>query len=193
MSRPIVQSGFTLIELMVTISIVAILLTIGVPSLRGLIADQRVRVAASDLTSEIAYTRANAVASSRNTIIQPLSAGNWQSGWRIYTDVNGDGAYTAGTDLELKRSPPPQSGVLICTNVGEFANNIIFQPDGRVVRTSANTANDGITVSQNLGSGNLSDIKIRTLYFGPSGRISVIQQNGGTNGGGVGLNPGGSC
>ncbi len=185
--------GFTLIELMVTVTIVAIVMAIAVPSLRSFIADQRVRVATSDLTSEISYTRSSAVATGRRTIIEPTTAGNWMLGWHIYTDINGDSVYTAGTDQEIKRTGAPASGVKICTNVAEFANRIIFHPDGSVTRTSATTANDGVTLSYDLGTGNIKDIYIRTLYFGPSGRISVIQQNGGTNGGGVGGSTGGSC
>ena len=174
--------GFTLIELLVTMTIAAIVLAIGVPNLRNVVSDQRVRATASDLSSEIAFTRANAVASGRRTVFEPLVAGNWTQGWRIYTDVDGSNTFNAG-DVELKRSNPLTGTLKICTNVAEFANNVIFRPDGSVVRTSAATANDGITVSDDMGNAAVSDDKIRTLYFGPSGRITVVQQNGGTNGG----------
>lgn len=174
--------GFTLIELLVTMTIVGIVLAIGVPGLRDVIADQRVRVAASDLSSEIAFARSNAVASGRRTIIAPLTAGNWAGGWRIFTDVDGNGAFNGG-DIEIKRSPPVSGNMKICTNVAEFATNLTFRADGSVVRTSAATANDGLTISDDMGNASVSDDKIRTLYFGPSGRITVIQQNGGTNGG----------
>jgi type IV fimbrial biogenesis protein FimT len=174
--------GFTLIELLVTMSIAAIVLAIGAPSLRDVIADQRVRIAASDLTGEIAYARAEAVSRGRRVAIEPLTAGNWPGGWRIYADTDGSGTFNAG-DAELKRSPGLTGNIKICTNVGEFANNVVFRPDGRVVRTSATGANDGITISDDLGNGNAADDKIRTLYFGPSGRITVVLQNGGANSG----------
>ena len=174
--------GFTLIELLVTMAIAAIVLAIGAPSLRDVIADQRVRIAASDLTSEIAYARSEAVARGRRVAIEPVTAGDWRAGWRIYADVDGSGTFNAG-DAELKRSDPLTGNIKICTNVAEFGNNVIFRPDGRVVRTSATTANDGITVSDDLGNTNALDDKIRTLYFGPSGRITVVLQNGGSNGG----------
>lgn len=174
--------GFTLIELLVTMTIAAIVLAIGVPNLRNVVSDQRVRVAASDLSGEFAFTRASAVASSRRTVIEPLVANNWAQGWRIYTDVDGSNTFTAG-DVVIKQSPPLTGTLKICSNVVEFGTNVIYRPDGSVVRVSANTANDGITVSDDMGNASVTDDKIRTLYFGPSGRITVVQQNGGTNGG----------
>ncbi len=179
--------GFTLIELMIVATIVGISLVIAAPNIRSFVADQRVRAVAADLAQDIAYARASAVASGRHTIIQPLTTGVWTSGWEIYTDVNGDNAYTAGTDLLLKQAAPTTGTLKICSNVTEFTtgapNNVIFKPDGSVVRSSPVTPNDGITVSDTMGSANSNDYKIRTLYFAYSGRITAVLQNGQTNGG----------
>jgi prepilin-type N-terminal cleavage/methylation domain-containing protein len=190
--------GFTLIELMVVITIVAIVMTIGVPALRLVIADTRVRVAASDFAGDIAFARASAIASGYRAIIEPLPAGsNWVSGYQICTaTVSGATTCAGGAGQTLKIASAPAANVKICTKVAEFqgaAGNIIFRPDGSVVRTSAQNATDGMTVSA-IVDGNIADDKIRTLYFGPSGRITVILQNGGTNGGGLGVSDGaGAC
>jgi prepilin-type N-terminal cleavage/methylation domain-containing protein len=168
-------TGFTLIELLITMSIAVILLAIGVPSLQGFIADQRVRTTASDLAQDIAYARSSAVAASKNAIIQPLTAGSWTSGYQIYVDNNNDSAYTAGTDNLIKQTTPVTTSLKICTGVAEFGTQIIFRPDGTVVRTSAIGPNDGLTVSNVLTqSDNDNNPKIRTLYFGTGGRITVV-------------------
>jgi prepilin-type N-terminal cleavage/methylation domain-containing protein len=193
--RCVPARGFTLLEVMITIAIVGIMAMVAAPSLNSLIADQRVRIVSIDLSSDMAYARANAIASSKPTVIQPVAAGNWAGGWTIYTDMNSNGVFDAG-DVLLKNAQTTSqsaSSLKICTNVAEFNANVIFRPDGTVVRVSAITANDGITVSDTQGSADVGTFKIRTLYFGPSGRISVIQQNGGTNGGGVSANAGGAC
>ena len=138
--------GFTLIELMITLVIIAILLAIGVPNMTDFIAEQRVRTIASDITSEIMFARAKAVEMSRRVIMEKLGVG-WDQGWRIYADVNDNGAFEAGIDIELKQFNGFGTGVAntqgrlyTCSTVADFANNIIFRPDGRVVRTATATA-----------------------------------------------------
>lgn len=181
-------SGFTLIELLVTMTIIGIALAIGVPSLQSFIGDQHVRATATDFDQDMAFTRSSAIAASKQAIIQPLTAGNWMGGWQIYLDNDASGSLTAGDTL-IKTSPATTGTLKICPspvggpNAAEFNTNIIFRPDGTVVRTSAISASDGMVVSDTLGSASASNYKIRTLYFGPGGRITVIQQNGETNGG----------
>ena len=121
---------------MVTFTIIALLLVIGVPAMGEFVADQRVRTVASDITSEIALARAKAIETSRRVYMEKLGV-NWNNGWRLYADNNDNGVYDAGVDLELKRFEGFSSGsIYVCTfPVGAFLNQIAFRPDGRIVRT----------------------------------------------------------
>ena len=174
--------GFTLIEMMVVISIIAILLMIGVPSFNDFVADQRVRTAASDLYGDLAFARAEAIKDSKRVIVERTST-NWRDGWRIYVDADDSVSFNAGDTLLKVFDGFGTSRVQTCSGVADFADRIIFRPDGRVVRATAASANDGITISDNLGSTDVSKHKIRSLLFGLTGRVSVLKQNGGTNGG----------
>lgn len=171
--------GFTLIELMIVLTIGAILIAVGLPSMTDFVAEQRVRTAASDIASEIMFARAKAVEQSRRVIIQRLGA-NWDAGWRIYVDVNNDGGYQAGTDIELKQFNGFGTGaasatgrLYACSPVGDFASTIVFRPDGRVVRSSAATsADDGIYVIDPMGNTDVCDNKVRAVLFDLSGRVN---------------------
>ncbi|KAB2924387.1 MAG: prepilin-type N-terminal cleavage/methylation domain-containing protein [Dechloromonas sp.] len=55
------QRGLTLIELMVTLSIIAILLALGVPSFQRLILDQRLTGSANELLGALASSRSEAI------------------------------------------------------------------------------------------------------------------------------------
>jgi prepilin-type N-terminal cleavage/methylation domain-containing protein len=171
--------GFTLLEIMVTFTIIALLLVIGVPSMGEFVADQRVRTVASDITSEIALARAKAIETSRRVYMEKLGV-NWNNGWRLYADINDNGAYDAGVDLELKRFDGFNSGTIYaCTSpAAAFLNQIIFRPDGRVVRTGAISTNDGIYIVDTLGDATPSNDKIRGIQFGLSGRTTVLKLNG---------------
>ena len=93
--RSVHARGFTLIEIMVVVTIIAMMLVIGLPGMSEFVADQRVRTMASDITSEIALARGKAMESSRRVYMQKLGV-NWNNGWRLYADINDNAAYDAG-------------------------------------------------------------------------------------------------
>ena len=169
--------GFTLIELMIVVTIAAILITIGVPALGEFMADQRVRTAASDIAAEIAFARAKAIENSRRAYIERTGA-LWRNGWRVYVDLNNNGGFDADEELKRFDGFPATGTMYVCSTVADFATNVIFRPDGRVVRTVAAAATDGIYVVDTMGGGPVAKNKIRGLLFGLSGRVTVVKMNG---------------
>lgn len=168
--------GFTMIELMTVLVIAAIVVTLGAPALGEFMADQRVRTVASDIMAEIAFARAKALEESRRVFFERTGT-TWAGGWRIYVDRNNNSAYDAGEELKVFDGFPA-GNMYLCSGVGEFATTVIFRPDGRVVRTSAPGANDGIFVVDTLGDAVLANNKIRGVLFGVSGRATVVRMNG---------------
>ena len=168
--------GFTLIELMTVLVIAAIVITIGLPDMREFVADQRVRTVTSDIMAEIAFARVKAIEHSRRVFSERTGV-SWSQGWRIYVDLNNNGSYNAGEELKVFDGFPP-GNMYVCSTVGDFAANVIFRPDGRVVRTSAAGANDGIFVVDLMADGVLANNKIRGVLFGVSGRATIVRMNG---------------
>jgi len=104
--------GFTLIELMATLSIAAIVLTVGVPSFRDLISDNRLTADVNDFISAIQLTRSEAIKRQRNTEIcisttfaanPPTCTGgqSWAAGWVVWADNNRNNAIEAGEVLQV--------------------------------------------------------------------------------------------
>lgn len=85
------SSGFTTIELMVVVAILAILTALAGPSFRPLLERWRVRDAAESVTSTFYFARSEAIKRGGQVIIEPNSGTDWGAGWRVYFDVNGDG------------------------------------------------------------------------------------------------------
>ena len=75
--------GFTLIELMVTVAILAIMLGIGVPSFRSFIASQRVKSASYELMTSLQIARSEAIKRNGTVSVTPGSAGAWAGGWSV--------------------------------------------------------------------------------------------------------------
>lgn len=81
------ERGFTATELIVTVSVAAILVTLAVPSFNNIIANQRAKTLASALYATLAKTRSEALTLNGNVTLQP-KAGNWQNGWQILDPNN---------------------------------------------------------------------------------------------------------
>jgi prepilin-type N-terminal cleavage/methylation domain-containing protein len=108
--------GVTLIEMLITILVVAVLAAIGLPSFRDLLASTRVNAVTNDLASAILQTSTEAVRTRKAAKLCPralsgtdvcATTADWANGWVIQVDRNGDN--TLDAELALFKSPPPTS------------------------------------------------------------------------------------
>jgi len=146
---PSLTSGFTLIELMVTVLIGAILATLAAPSFRDYMASQRVKDGSYDLIATMIFARSEAIKRNTSVDVVPASTAspkNWAGGWTISV---------GGTAL---RQQDPKSGLLI-TDSGGLAK-LTYTNDGRVATASNFTVD--LTTS-------LSGVNPRCVTIDPSG------------------------
>ncbi len=84
-------TGFTLIELMVTVAVAAILAVLAAPSFREYLLNQRVKNASYDLISALTLARSEAITRNCDVTVAQ-SGGNWTDGWVVSTDAASCGA-----------------------------------------------------------------------------------------------------
>jgi len=78
--------GFTLIELMITIAVAAILLAIAVPSFTGLLNRNNASAEATELVAALNLARSEAIKRNRTVGVSAIN-GNWGQGYLIATTV----------------------------------------------------------------------------------------------------------
>lgn len=106
------QSGMTLVELLVTLVILSIVIGIAIPSFRELVLNSRVTSQINTVSGLIAYSRSSASSMPGASVTLCSSSdgascsgsAQWENGWIIFADVDGDSAVDAGDDEVLKVS-----------------------------------------------------------------------------------------
>ena len=78
------QRGFTLVEVVTVIAIMAILTGIGSASFVGFNQSTSIRGAAYDLIADLDYARSEAVKRNDDVTVQPINA-DWRLGWQVVT------------------------------------------------------------------------------------------------------------
>lgn len=95
--------GFTLLELIITLFILVLLLTIGLPSFSKQIQSTRTKTAAIDLMQAVQHARTLAV--SRNKRATLTHSGKWEDGFEVFVDLNDNGLREADEELIFQTEP----------------------------------------------------------------------------------------
>jgi len=107
------QTGFTLIELMITLAIASILISMAVPSFTHSIQNNKVLAETNMLLSAIAYARSEAIkrgnkvticASKSFSATTPCDSNDWSDGWVIYSAVDSSQSRN-NTILKVQQDP----------------------------------------------------------------------------------------
>ena len=114
------QLGFTLYELMITVMIVGVILTFGVPNLIQFTQNSRMTSTANDLHVAFQLARSEAARARTNITIcasaDPMGAasncdGTWDQGFIVFVDADGDLLRAGANETVLRAHPPVESGV----------------------------------------------------------------------------------
>ena len=182
-SPPHLEQGFSLIELIIAISIAAILLVMAIPSFTSFLNKNRVTSQANELLATFQIARIEAVRNGREVVVcgsananattPSCSAGNAWAGWIAFVDADGDNAFDVGEKLVAANL---LSGVTATTStsIGSF---IIFQPDGLARKSDGKILQGkvGLCIPTTTPLENARDV----AFALGGGRVTVLKRTAG--------------
>lgn len=171
--------GFTLIEMIVATTIVAILMSIGLPSYRYITNANRISGEVNGLLGDMQFARAEAIKEGQTVTVCSSNDGascsnstSWARGWIVFNDPNNNHVVDAG--------PPPEVVMRLQRSFGGtdtfVANNnlkwVTFNRDGFAL-------NVGAAVVITLHDALATRAYTRCLAMTIVGQLQVVPYNGG--------------
>jgi len=133
------QRGFTLIELMFAIAIIAVLCAVSVPSLGNIAASTRSRSGNNTLITALNLARNTSIAHQQEIVLCPSKTGQgcedttwWQHGWIAFADLNRDGK--RGDNEPILTRAQEQEGIAIATSTAR--DHVTYRPNGSASGTN---------------------------------------------------------
>ncbi|HUL65847.1 MAG TPA: GspH/FimT family pseudopilin [Burkholderiaceae bacterium] len=170
--------GLTLVELLVTITILSVLVSAAVPSFTYALAGYRVSGQINGWLGDLQYTRAEAIKRGQTVTICISSDGatcvtgssSWQQGWMVFADANGNALVDAGEAVLRKQAALNGNNTFVADN---SVRSITFNRDGFAAGLPA--GNVTLTLHDSTGQSGLT----RCVAVTTVGRTSVQKHGAG--------------
>ena len=173
--RPVCVSGFTLLDLMVTITIIGIVALFGIPAFGDFVLNNRIRGQTSDFLVQLKHARSEAMRTATRVTVCPGTAGgcagsNWENGWVVFNDTNANATLDSGEAVIGIGAALDGDNTL---RSSAFATYISFRHDG----SSTSIAGSGLAGSFALCDSRGYGDKAQAIAVSASGRVKALPAN----------------
>jgi type IV fimbrial biogenesis protein FimT len=140
------QHGFTLLELMTALTVLAVLVAIATPSFRQFSANSRTAATANSVANALAVARSEALRRAMPVAICGSNNGvactgspDWSGGWLVFTDNSGTAGALDATDIPIQYWPAPSGGATVNMVAANADKYVRFNARGMNAQTTTDT------------------------------------------------------
>jgi type IV fimbrial biogenesis protein FimT len=168
--------GFTLIELMVTLVIGAVLMMTAVPALTTYKRNAELTSASNTLIASISAARGEAMKRGMNAMVVPSDGVNWSSGWLVFVDINRNYTYNSTDNTILSQSTIANTLTVTGTNVASGGTPYILFDASGFSRTKAGGFSPvTLVIARNDVTGSAVYSEQRLLKIAQTGRVRTCK------------------
>ena len=127
MQKPAVARGYSLYELLMTMALAALVLTLGIPSFGGIIANHRLKVEVDALFHAVHLARKGSIVRRRAITLCPSHDGSdceptfdWSMGWIMFVNTDRDYPVVRDDDEAILSHHPVDQNARIMSNRKSF-------------------------------------------------------------------------
>ena len=162
------QNGYTLLGLLITLSMAALLATLSAPVFSDLAMKARLDTATERLHGAIRHAR-NAAVTRGAPVVMRATGDGWGRGWTIFVDRDADGHYQPG-EYRLRAAGPLPTSIAIVANAG-IGEALHYQADGGTRRPSGSLQMGTLHICQYGAPGAIR--ASRSIIINASGRPRI--------------------
>jgi len=177
--------GLTLIELMVTLAVIAVLVMVGVPKYQQFTENNRMVANINRISGDLSKARDDAVNQAQtvtvcaSTDLATCNSTDWEKGWIAFTDLNRNQSRD-GNDQMLFIGDPLPKGLTLRTVVLSSAGVIQFLPSGLSRDMNGSGSSNG---TFKLCDAQKQVKRARAVNVSNSGNVSLAQDTNTTKDG----------
>ena len=139
------EAGFTLVELIITLTIAGILIALAAPAMQTFVLDQRLTTQANDFIADLSLSRSEAIRRASNVVIcrqggsvsspSCSTTAAWGAGWVVFADADSNGALASNESvLRIRQS---LDGYNTLNAIPSSTNSIVFANTGLTTLSSS--------------------------------------------------------
>jgi type IV fimbrial biogenesis protein FimT len=164
---PRAARGFTLVELLATLTVLVILTSLAAASMTATVNNNRIYATQTEFVASLALARSEAARRGVTVLLtatSPTSTNAFAGGWKVCIDADGDGACDTDTSATLRSHESIPSTILVgdgtTTTIGFTSMGFLSQPgavDVKVCASDGSVAGYDISVQPN-GLADVADV-----------------------------------
>ncbi len=176
------HTGFTLIEMMLTVLLLAVVFAIGIPGFQNSARNARMTSSVNELITAMQLARSEAV-KRRGPVVLCVGvadgtpdegcdvSGSWADGWIVFADADNSGTLTDGDEVVLRRGALTETGTIqtLTATTDQIADAIVYDPSG-FPRPYADGTSGGVIL---FCDDRASDAVARVIGVSQTGRPAV--------------------